>query len=289
MKHAYLILAHHEFDILMRLVKALDDERNDIYIHFDKKADPIPEIVTAHSNVYILSNRIDVKWGDVSQIESELLLFQEAVHGSYAYYHLLSGVDMPLKSQDYIHRFFALHSGKEFIGYCQKDECPEIDRRVKQYHLFPRHFRATKGVLGFIRTALRYLFLRIQYILGIRRNSSTVFKKGTNWVSVSQEFVVYLLQHKEEILKNYQHTYCADEIFLQTLCWYSPFRKKLFDANDESHGCMRLVGWKNSQIKDWEEKDYDLLISSEALFARKFNSKHLKVVDRLLYKTLSNA
>ena len=37
MKHAYLILAHNEFVILERLIQSIDDERNDIYIHFDGK------------------------------------------------------------------------------------------------------------------------------------------------------------------------------------------------------------------------------------------------------------
>lgn len=35
--HAYLIIAHNEFEVLQKLVGALDDPRNDIYIHFDKK------------------------------------------------------------------------------------------------------------------------------------------------------------------------------------------------------------------------------------------------------------
>ena len=30
-KHAYLIIAHNEFEILKLLVNALDDARNDIY------------------------------------------------------------------------------------------------------------------------------------------------------------------------------------------------------------------------------------------------------------------
>ncbi|RRK09135.1 glycosyl transferase, partial [Lactiplantibacillus garii] len=37
-KHAYLITAHHQFTLLCRLIKMIDDERNDIYIHIDKKA-----------------------------------------------------------------------------------------------------------------------------------------------------------------------------------------------------------------------------------------------------------
>jgi hypothetical protein len=37
MKHAYLIIAHNEFKVLKKLVEALDDERSDIFIHWDKK------------------------------------------------------------------------------------------------------------------------------------------------------------------------------------------------------------------------------------------------------------
>ena len=36
MKHAYLILAHHEFGLLQTLIDCLDDVRNDIYVHIDK-------------------------------------------------------------------------------------------------------------------------------------------------------------------------------------------------------------------------------------------------------------
>ncbi len=37
MKHVYLILAHNEYPVLECLIKAIDDPRNDIYIHIDKK------------------------------------------------------------------------------------------------------------------------------------------------------------------------------------------------------------------------------------------------------------
>ena len=36
-KHAYLIMAHNNFGILEKLLMLLDDQRNDIYIHIDKK------------------------------------------------------------------------------------------------------------------------------------------------------------------------------------------------------------------------------------------------------------
>ena len=37
-KHAYLIIAHNNFEQLKNLIHALDDTRNDIYVHIDKKA-----------------------------------------------------------------------------------------------------------------------------------------------------------------------------------------------------------------------------------------------------------
>ena len=38
MRHAYLIIAHNEPEILQMLISALDDARNDIYVHIDKKS-----------------------------------------------------------------------------------------------------------------------------------------------------------------------------------------------------------------------------------------------------------
>lgn len=283
MKHAYLIIAHNEFEILSRLLQAIDNERNDIYIHFDRKLKNCPAYKTWRARLYILTDRIDVRWGDVSVVQAEYALFAEAYsHGIYSYYHLLSGVDMPLKSQDYIHDFFERNAGKEFIGYYQGDATREIDRKVNRWHLFPKSFKEIKGVLGIAKRSMRAGYIRLQQNFGIRRNRSVNFKKGTQWVSITDEFVFYLLQQREEIFRIYSHTFCADEIFIQTLCWNSPFRNNIYDKSNEGHGCLRMIGWKDNQLKEWQEKDFDLLMSSEALFARKFSSRHIRIVDKIL-------
>ena len=41
-KHAYMIIAHNEFDLLEILVRLLDDPRNDIYVHIDAKVKEYP-------------------------------------------------------------------------------------------------------------------------------------------------------------------------------------------------------------------------------------------------------
>lgn len=282
MKHAYLIIAHNEFEILRLLIKAIDDVRNDIYIHFDKKVASPPSIITQHSKLFILNERMDVRWADVSMVKVELLLFETAFKKGYSYYHLLSGVDMPLKSQDHIHDFFRRNQGKEFIGYFQGDAEAEIRRKVKKIHLFPRHFRNTKGVNNILRRSVRAAFLRFQYLLRIERNKEIQFKKGTQWVSISHPFVSYLLAQKENILNLYKHTFCSDEIFIQTACWNSSFRNSVFDVNNEARGCMRKIGWRNGELLTYALKDFDDIMQSGMLFARKFDSKHINVVNKIL-------
>ena len=282
MKHAYLILAHHEFDVLKHLVSALDDVRNDIYIHYDQKVDKLPLITTSHAGLIILEKRIDVRWGDISVVEAELLLFERAQKESYyAYYHLISGVDMPLHNQNYMHNFFQKNNGKEFIGYSQGNQLEHIDRKVNRHHLFPRDFRKTKTVSNFIRRSLRFLGLRVQFLFGIRRNKDIVFKKGTQWVSLTQNFVSYLLTQKQLVFQMYQNTFCADEIVLQTLCWNSSFRDAIYDIENEGNGSQRMIQWIDNQIFDWELKDFPKLVSSDLLFARKFNSKSQELLEKL--------
>src|SRR5690606_28207709 len=261
-KHAYLIIAHHEFELLQRLVTQLDDERNDIYIHYDKKIVNLPKILVDRSTLYILDRRIDVRWGDVSQIESEFILFQEAYKKRpYVYYHTLSGVDFPLKNQNEIHRFFQLHQGKEFIGFSQGDLKEEIERKVKKYHLFPKYFKAKqKGMLFHTAKIIRAFALKMQVLFKVERFKGVDLKKGTSWVSVTQDFVEFLLPHYTSVMKMYRKTYCADEIFLHTICWNSPFREAIYDLGNERNGCQRMIGWQNGELHDWTEKDFDALV-----------------------------
>lgn len=141
---------------------------------------------------------MDVRWGDISVVDAEFALFDEAYRrGEYSYYHLLSGVDMPLKTQNYIHRFFEKNAGKEFVGYYQGNISKEIDRKVCRWHLFPKSFKETEGGLAVTKRVLRAGCVRLQSLLGIRRNKDINFRKGTQWLSISNELVGYLLQQQK--------------------------------------------------------------------------------------------
>ena len=279
MRNAYLILAHNEWGLLNILLSCLDDERNDIYVHIDRKVATMPRLHTEKAGLRILGNRVDVRWGDLSMVEAEYALFEEALKkGGYDYYHLLSGVDLPLKSQDYINDFLEKNKGKEYIGYTLTQITPEVVRKVQRWHLFPKDFRKRSGAKRIIRAG----FLRIQEVLGIRRNKGIDFKKGSQWCSISEDMARYFVSRKDWVMKVFRHTFCSDEIVMQTLCWESPYRKNLYCTTDDGRGCLRAIGWRNGELVDWCEKDYAMLSESDAIFARKFNSSDMSFIRRII-------
>jgi len=161
MKHAYLIMAHGEPYILERLLKSIDDERNDIFLHADRKwhnfdAGKIQSFVK--KSRLFFTPRLDIRWGAFSQIECELSLLKMATgNGKYAYYHLLSGVDMPLARQDKIHQFFEENSGKEFVAFDYHDKVLQQDLcRVKYFHPFVRFMRLTNRGGGIRNTSILF-------------------------------------------------------------------------------------------------------------------------------------
>lgn len=290
MKHAFLILAHTEFALLQRLVNCLDDGRNDIFIHFDKKVPALPDIRAQKAGLTILERRVDVRWGAPSMMEAELSLFEAAVaKGPYQYYHLLSGVDLPIKSQDYIHDFFDRHDGEEFIGYTWTQMPPGFARKVQGWHLFPEDFKSR----SLVKKLLRAGFLRVQELLGLRRNRDVDFKKGSQWVSVTEGMARYFVDHRDWLRKTFRNTFCCDELLMQTLCWASPFRDHIYNTEEDGTGCMRLIGWRRVPgreelvLQDWTAADLPQIQASPALFARKFNSRDPEFLDRISELTRS--
>lgn len=284
MKHAYLILAHGSYSLLQRFVSAIDDERNDIFIHIDRKQKELPRIQVRHSRLFLLDReRVSVFWGDVSVVAAEFALMASAYkQGEYAYYHLLSGVDLPLKSQNDIHDFFETHQGKEFIGfYDGADLSVSLVRKVQRYHLFAQDFRGS-GLVFLAKRIARALAIRAQELLGIKRHTNIRFAKGTQWWSLTGALIESLLSKQDEILSLYKHTFCADEIAIQTYVYNSPFMAQVFAPKNEAKSSLRHIGWRDGALYDWTRADYEDLKHSTALFARKFNEEDPDFLDSII-------
>ena len=109
-KHALLIQAHQDISYFIKLAKIQPNVN--FYVHMDAKSDYFPDAKTAQlANVFLLKDRITVRWGGFSQIEATLKLFETAfANEDNAYFHLVSGEDVVLQPFEVIekqwqHRF----------------------------------------------------------------------------------------------------------------------------------------------------------------------------------------
>ena len=281
-KHAYLIMAHNNFEILKKIIVLLDNEKNDIFIHIDKKVKNIDirqfEKIAKKSKVKVLNNRIDIHWGGYSQIECELLLLKESINGEYSYYHLISGVDLPLTSSEKIYEFFERNKGKEFVHFREKSLTPKDKERISLYHFFQENLKNKKNKKNLIYGLLEYISLRLQKLLKVDRTKKTTditYMCGANWFSITNELAKFVLQKEDFIKKTFIHTRCADEIFLQTIVYNSKFKDNLYynKMDDNYKACMRYVDWTRGKPYVWRFNNFSELINSDYLFARKFDYK----------------
>lgn len=286
-QHAYLIMAHNNFPLLLDLIEMLDHERNEIYVHIDKKV-PKTEFLCLKEGYtrrkkerhlkspLFFTERISIHWGGYSQIACELLLLKAAARkGGYAYYHLLSGSDLPIKTAEEIWMFFDSfpeNAGKEFLAFDSQEVPPYVRERVSLYHIL-------RESSFFLAEPLDALFTRLQRLLRVDRlkGSGLTLQKGANWFSITDAFARYVLEREDWIARTFCHSVCADELFLQTLAARSPFAGQVYApcADENPMANLRYVDWErgaNNSPYIFQPEDREMLLSLPHLFARKFDT-----------------
>lgn len=283
-RHAYLIIAHSDFSTLKILLSCLDHANNDIYLHIDKRTKNVhwDDLTSSvQKSKLVLIERISVRWGEYSLIDCELRLLKEAMNnGSYAYYHLLSGSDLPLKSQDEIHRFFALNKGKEFISFVDDEliKSRNCYERIKYYSLFQGYSKHRSKLIRYSYEIYNAISIHLQMLFHVDRNRKFQAKLalGAQWFSITNDLTHYVIEHEDWIRKHFQYTRCGDEMFLQMLVSSSEFFKNIYQEglnHTFSDPAMRRIDWERGNPYVFTIKDLNDLKETNCLFARKFSSK----------------
>ena len=266
-KHAYLIMAHNNFQQLQTLISLLDDPRNDIYHHIDKKAKSFShnDICVQHSTLVII-NRISENWGGHSQIACELNLLKAAIPKHYQYYHLLSGVDLPLKTQDELHSFFEAGYPNNYIRFDEiANQTGSFMSRISQYHVLQDIIGRHSGLVIAVLVRLERYSLLLQRKLGICRKQYIKPYKGTNWFSITDALAQHILDHEALIKNQFYHSVCADEVFLHSVAMASPYCDYIVNNS------LRAIDWKRGNPYTNRQEDVEELLHSSNLFARKFD------------------
>lgn len=275
MNICYGIITHKNSNILRNTINLLY-RNNNILLHIDKKADE--SIFEEYkSMVEIIDNNVNVQWGTYSQIESTLNLIKASMKYKFDYLCIISGDDMPLKSDDKIKEFFDKNKGKEFIGIDKNIGYKEIENRVKYKHN-GYQYKKNKNIL-------EKILAKLQKKLSLQKKNDK-FKllpklyKGPNWFCVSYEFCEYLLEYLKQN-KWYEDAFkdslCGDEVFFQTILMNSRFKSNVYKLNefDDNHMALRYIDWTTGPEypRLLDESDFDKIKenkNSDCIFARKF-------------------
>ena len=208
-KNAYLIMAHNDFGILKKILKVLDDDESDFYIHIDKKSDfqnkSEFELYLKKSKIYFIDS-MDITWGGRSQIDLEIALLKKSTEKEYGYYHLLSGVDFPLKRPCEINEYFTSNYGVNYIDFDSEDK--DYSDRVKYYHFFQNRIGKNRSFLMYVQKVLLF----IQKVIKVNRLKDKNLKiyKGANWFSITYDLASYVVENFYKYDKMFDFSICAD-------------------------------------------------------------------------------
>ena len=93
---------------------------------------------------------------------------------------------------------------------------------------------------------------------------------------MTEPFVDWLLTQETDIARIFSRTLCSDESFVQTLILRSPFVGRISPI-----GNLRKIDWSRGDPYCWRRTDLDELCASPCLFARKFSSSDIALIDEL--------
>ncbi len=279
-------MAHDKKDQLRVLIKLLDNSDNELYIHLDMKSDIIPDDVVSMaelSRIHVYK-KYKIYWGDISQTKCQFFLLEEAVKSTHDYYHLISGTDLPIKSNEYISDFFEKNRGKQFVNF--DSFSPSSMENVCFFH--PTWYWMNRSRKGAILYKLLCKTDEILVAVQKRMNIRTGLYKGCNWFSITHDFAIDYIKYKNRIMRMIKNVVSPDECAIQ--CYYQFFNSS-WDLYNESHdykSVMRLIDWEHGNPYVWRINDKDEIIRTEHLFARKFDMEKDKEIIDFIYNYVKN-
>ena len=105
---------------------------------------------------------------------------------------------------------------------------------------------------------------------------------GPEWVSITEQSVSLILSKEKIIMKQYRFASCGDEVYKQTIIGNSFLFNSVYDKVDDYKGCMRFIDWNKGNPYIFRSIDFEQLMSSDRMFARKFDEKvDFDIVERI--------
>lgn len=277
-KIAIMMTVHKNKEQVSRLVNHLSKDF-DIFIHIDKRS----SLEIKESRNVFVYKKYKAYWGSFNQIMSTLFLIKQAHNKGYQRYLLISGQDLPIKTNKEILDFFQ-DNKKEYIS---GRKLPienlagngGLDRMTRYW---ANHDRSNffKNLLFVLK---RFVFSCISKVRP--RPIDYEFYKGTNWINLTHQCVDSVLEYLDkhpQYIQRFKWTTCADEIFYHTII-------NLLEGLEVENENLRYINWTDGPEypKIFRMEDHTKIIQqSNKLFVRKFDENIDSEIIDLVYNAI---
>lgn len=290
MKQAILITAYHNIENLNRLINLFNEDFN-FYIHIDLKSHIT--LSTTNHNIHVYS-KFNINWGGIRHVDAILFLCKQAlIEEENKIFHLISGDDYPILSQELFNRFFRDHKNISFLDYFKLPSENWSGNggmdRIKYYHPLDRlNIKKAYDYNVYMR------YLSLQKHKGIARNILNIdLYGGSTWWSLNRECVDYIIKNKNKynLYNRLNDTFVPEEIYIPTLLLNSPLASTIINNN------LRYISWhfKHNNIPAiLDEEDLFDISQTTSFFIRKIDPEISKYLisninkNNLFYKGLVN-
>lgn len=216
---------------------------------------------------------LPINWAGYNHLLAMIRLLERGVEsGDADVFHLISGQDFPIKSAEDIVRYFEEHRDTQFMENFAMPAAHWTEggmHRVQHWYFYDL-FNNKKRVGHFANRIVQ----KIQRIFRMKRRWSGFLPSlhgGGTWWSITRpcaEYIVKYTRSNTALLERLKYTLCPEEIYFQTVLMNSPF------ANQVVNDHKRYIDWESrngNNPANLDMSDFEKLMSSDKLFARKFD------------------
>jgi hypothetical protein len=272
MTPVFLLLVHSDPTHVKRLLRLLLSVGRCV-VHVDVKVEE-SAFKIEDPNVFYVEERIDVRWGGISQVNGTLILMRTALSlfqaADVSHFVLLSGSCYPVRALEEFRSFSQLNWSTNFIKTIPLASTRKLNQRTRHFWFYEdlpvdsRKLSLTRILRGLLQFAGK---------LG-RRSFALIpeWHFGSQWWALTPGAVSYLATYPYEtpVKQFLRYSKAPDEIYFHTLMANSPAQLGAECIDGEGVWSASNLHLIDPSLSRWfQESDYEEIVSSGCWFVRK--------------------